>query len=75
MHARHSYIWFHNRKMKMKFNKPTLITLTAPTASGKSYLLERLTRMGLPRVVGTTTRAPRQGEVEGVDYYFITPLL
>ncbi len=58
----------------MKFNKPTLITLTAPTCSGKTFLIEKLVELGLPRVVGTTTRQPRDGEVDGVDYYFITPL-
>lgn len=56
----------------MKFNKPTLVTLTAPTCSGKSYLLDRLVKLGFSQIVGTTTRDPRSGEREGVDYYFIT---
>ena len=56
----------------MKFNKPTLVTLTAPTCSGKTYLIEHLERLGMNRIVGFTTRAPRAGEVHGRDYYFIS---
>lgn len=56
----------------MKFNKPTLVTLTAPTCSGKSYLLAHLTKLGFSQIVGTTTRDPRPGEYEGEDYFFIT---
>lgn len=58
----------------MKFTHPTLVTITAPTCSGKSYLLNKLTNRGIfERVVSTTTRTPRQGEQEGIDYYFISP--
>lgn len=57
----------------MKFLKPTLITLTSPTAGGKNYLLEQLqSRFGLKRIVSSVTRPMRAGEVEGIDYYFIT---
>lgn len=56
----------------LKFDTPTLVTLTAPTCSGKSYILNALTQLGCQRIVSTTTRAPRDGETEGVDYNFIT---
>lgn len=59
----------------MKFNRPTLITLTAPTCSGKSTLLNALTderEPHLTRIVSTTTRPPRPGERDGVDYHFIS---
>lgn len=56
----------------MKFDHPTLITLTAPTCSGKSFLLSALTQNGSQRIVSTTTRSPRKGEKEGVDYNFIS---
>ncbi|MBT9137654.1 MAG: Guanylate kinase [Syntrophomonadaceae bacterium] len=56
----------------MKFDKPTLITLTAPTCSGKTHLLDALTGLGCGRIVSTTTRSPRKGETEGVDYFFIS---
>jgi len=58
------------------FNTPTLVTLTAPTCSGKSYLLNELTNRGVfSRIVSTTTRPQRSGEVEGVDYFFINSAL
>lgn len=55
------------------FSRPTLITLTAPTCSGKSYLLDKLAYNGtVSRIVSTTTRAKRDGETNGVDYDFIS---
>jgi len=54
------------------FTRPTLVTLTAPTCAGKSFLLETLAERGFERIVSTTDRAPRAGEVEGVHYQFIT---
>lgn len=57
----------------IKFNLPTLVTLTAPTCAGKSFLLEALIdRLGFTRIVSTTDRAPRDGEIEGVHYFFIS---
>jgi guanylate kinase len=57
----------------MTFDTPTLVTMTAPTCSGKSYLLDVLSEQNyFTRIVSTTTRDPRPGEKEGVDYFFIT---
>lgn len=57
----------------MKFDKPTLVSITAPTASGKNFLLSELQdRYGMSKILSTTTRAPRDGEVDGVDYKFIS---
>jgi guanylate kinase len=57
----------------MHFNTPTLVTLTAPSCAGKSYLLEAMVdSLGMQRIVSTTDRAPRAGEIEGVHYNFIT---
>jgi len=56
----------------LKFDRPTLVTLTAPTCSGKSYLLNKLTGAGVGRIVSTTTRQQRDGEIEGIDYHFIS---
>lgn len=56
----------------VKFSLPTLVTLTAPTCAGKSYLLEALVnQFGFDRIVSTTDRQPRDGEIEGVHYNFI----
>ena len=53
--------------------KPVLVTLTSPSCAGKSYLLNYI-RAQRPQscLISTTTRPPRAGEVEGVDYYFIS---
>jgi len=49
----------------------TLITLTGPSASGKTELMKRLVATGkIEKLVSHTTRPIRPGEVEGVDYYF-----
>jgi guanylate kinase len=56
------------------FDRPTLITLTAPTCSGKTHLLNALAELGCKRVVSTTTRNPRPGEECGIDYHFISRL-
>lgn len=56
----------------MVTKKPVLVTLTSPTAAGKSYLFNYLRDVeGFPCLISTTTRAPRVGEREGIDYYFI----
>ena len=51
-----------------------LILLTGPSGVGKGTLLQALRRRypDLPVSVSTTTRAPRPGEVEGEDYYFVS---
>ncbi len=52
-----------------------LVVLSGPSAVGKSTLV-RCLRERIPELhfsVSATTRAPRPGEVDGVDYYFVTP--
>ena len=53
---------------------PVLIVIAGPAGSGKSTLCERLVAEapGFSRVVTTTTRPPRPGEVDGVHYHFLT---
>jgi guanylate kinase len=59
--------------MSNKNNIPVLITITAPSAGGKTFLYNYIRDVAkLPCLVSTTTRAPRANEVNGVDYYFIT---
>ena len=53
-----------------------LIILSGPSGVGKSTVIRRLLEdEGLPLrlSVSATTRAPREGERDGVDYYFWTP--
>lgn len=53
-------------------NKKTIFTLTGPSCSGKTTLMRRLLTTGkFCEVVSFTSRAPRHGEVHGVDYYFL----
>jgi guanylate kinase len=52
---------------------PVLVTLTACTCAGKSYLFNYIRDSAkLPCLISTTTRSPRAGEVDGVDYFFIS---
>jgi len=54
---------------------PLLLVLAGPAGSGKSTLCDRLVESGrgFTRVITSTTRAPRDGEVNGVHYHFFTP--
>ena len=52
-----------------------LVILSGPSGAGKSTVVRELVRLcPLPLVlsVSATTRQPRPGEVDGVDYHFIT---
>lgn len=50
-----------------------ILTITGPTCSGKSTLVKHLQETGkFQFILGFTTRAPRPGEVPGVDYLFLT---
>ncbi len=52
-----------------------LLILTAPSGAGKTTILRHvLARFGerLAFSVSATTRPPRPGEVDGVDYYFLS---
>jgi len=51
-----------------------LLVLAGPAGSGKTTLCERMVREipGFSRVITTTTRPPRPGEVDGVHYHFLT---
>lgn len=57
----------------MAIGSPLLILISAPSGGGKTTLCERLlaSRPGMSRAVTCTTRAPRRGEQDGVDYYFL----
>ena len=50
-----------------------LILISAPSGGGKTTLCEQLlaTDPNIIRVITCTTRPPREGEQDGVDYYFL----
>jgi guanylate kinase len=52
-----------------------VFVITGPSGVGKGTLIRELLRrvLDLELSVSATTRAPREGEVEGRDYHFLTP--
>lgn len=54
--------------------KKLVVVLSGPTACGKNAILSELLQRcsNCSRLVTATTRAPRPGEKNGVDYYFLT---
>lgn len=55
--------------------KGRVVVLSGPSAVGKSTVV-RCLRERIPDLhfsVSATTRSPRPGEVDGVDYHFVTP--
>ena len=51
------------------------LNVFGPSGSGKTSVIEELCRrdpMGCRRGITTTTRPPRENEVDGVDYHFVS---
>ena len=69
------------RRRKMEVRRPTsglrplLMLISAPSGGGKTTLCRQLlaARPDMTRAITCTTRAPRSGEKDGVDYYFFEP--
>jgi guanylate kinase len=59
--------------MKKAKSKPLLILISAPSGGGKTTLVQQLlrSRRNMIRAITCTTRPPRNGEKNGVDYYFL----
>jgi guanylate kinase len=55
---------------------PLLIIISAPSGAGKTTLVNLLLKAQprMTRVITCTTRAPRPGERDGVDYHFLTAI-
>lgn len=53
--------------------KKIIFCLVGPSASGKSTLIkENMEKLNFGEIVSTTTRAPRIGEKNGIDYNFVS---
>ncbi|MGA2852876.1 MAG: guanylate kinase [Verrucomicrobiota bacterium] len=60
--------------MKKNQSSPLLILISAPSGAGKTTLCQHLlqARPEMTRAITCTTREPRPGEKNGVDYYFFS---
>lgn len=58
----------------MKKNEGLLFIVSAPSGAGKTSLCRALTDSldNLVHSISSTTRAPRPGEMDGRDYFFVT---
>jgi guanylate kinase len=52
-------------------SRGTLLVISGPSGVGKSTIAKKLIAKGIPRVMTTTTRAPRGAEKNGVEYRFL----
>ena len=54
---------------------PLLILISAPSGAGKTTVCQQLllARPEMCRAITCTTRQPREGEQDGIDYYFLDP--
>jgi guanylate kinase len=58
------------------FSEMKFVVLSGPSGSGKTTIVERLIESSpvrLVKSVSATTRPPRKNEVDGVNYYFLSP--
>ena len=60
--------------MTTKNNKGVLVIVSGPSGAGKSTIISRVSQLrpDIRFSVSATTRDPRPGEIDGVDYYFKT---
>lgn len=49
-----------------------IIIINGPSGSGKTTLGDYFKELGLREIISTTTRPPRDGEVDGESYHFVT---
>src|SRR5271156_3976956 len=60
-------------KLAEKKSAPLLVLISAPSGGGKTTLCQQLlrARSSMTRAITCTTRPPRKGERNGVDYHFL----
>ncbi len=63
------------RDLFQRQQQPLLIVISGPSGAGKDSVLRRMKERKLPFhfVVTATSRPRRPGEVDGVDYHFVSP--
>jgi guanylate kinase len=65
-----------NKKRNLFKKKSLIVVISAPSGAGKTTLCKRLLQSSPSFIfsVSFTTRPPRKNEIEGVDYYFVSPI-
>lgn len=48
-----------------------IVVCYGPSGAGKTSLAKELINLGYIKIIGSTTRVPRAGETNGIDYYFL----
>ena len=67
--------WENKFKILSDMDKAKLIIFSAPSGAGKSSLIKQLIEMSESPIelsISATTRNPRDGEIHGKDYFFIS---
>lgn len=64
-----------NKRRNLFKKKSLIVVVSAPSGAGKTTLCKRLLQNSpsFTCSVSFTTRHPRKNEIEGVDYYFVSP--
>jgi guanylate kinase len=64
-----------NDELLQKCDKGVLFVISAPAGAGKTTLVKQLLKVfpSLAHVPSITTRPRRPGEIDGVDYTFVSP--
>ena len=64
----------HLSAPRVRPRRGRLVILSGPSGVGKGSLLKALIdrQPGIARSVSATTRAPRPGEMDGIDYHFLS---
>jgi guanylate kinase len=62
-------------EMQNRYRQPLMIVISGPSGVGKDSIVKRMKARGLPFhfVVTATSRQKRADEVNGVDYFFVSP--
>lgn len=65
--------FFTSPPVQTASRKPLIFAIVGKSASGKDYLAKKLSeRLSISSIVSWTTRPPREKEVEGIDYHFVS---
>ena len=62
---------------RVTMNKYKIVALFGPSGSGKDYIQENIMKtiwgkLHFQKIVSFTTRPPREKEIDGIDYHFLT---